>query len=347
MAVTARDVAKAAGVSPATASLVFRGKPGVGRETRKRVLSIARDMGFEYETRVPTQKTSTILLVIYKRSGQVVGETPFFEELIKGVSDATYRSGYHRLSISYFYAQQSASEQIKSLRSVKCSGIILLATEMLSVDVSQFERLGVPIVILDNWFPTKPMDSVVIDNQHGAWEASRYLISKGHTNIGYLHSKVEIRNFLERRVGWHSAVQGVIETEGNPNRFIARVGSTTESAYHDMLAYLDTNPDLPTAYFADNDVIAEGCIRAMQERGIRIPEDVSVVGFDDAPMTELVNPPLTTMSVPKAAMGALAVKRLVTLIQGDTLGEAVRISVLPKVVERESVKPLEVKLPRH
>lgn len=346
MAVTARDVAKAAGVSPATASLVFRGKPGVGRETRDRVLAIARDMGFEYETREPTQKTSTILLIIYKRSGQVVGETPFFEELIKGVSDATYRSGYHRLSISYFYAQQSASEQLKSLRSVKCAGIILLATEMLSIDVSQFERLGVPIVILDNWFPSKPMDCVVIDNQHGAWEASRYLISKGHTNVGYLHSKVEIRNFLERRAGWHTAVQGVIETEGNPNRFIARVGSTTDSAYHDMLDYLDTNPDLPTAYFADNDVIAEGCIRAMQERGIRIPEDVSVVGFDDAPMTELVNPPLTTMSVPKAAMGALAVKRLVSRIQGETLGEAVRISVLPKVIERESVKPLEVKLPK-
>ena len=309
MAVTARDVAKAAGVSPATASLVFRGKPGVGRETRERVLSIARDMGFEYETREPTQKTSTILLVIYKRSGQVVGETPFFEELIKG------------------------------------AGIILLATEMLSIDVSQFERLGVPIVILDNWFPTKPMDSVVIDNQHGAWEASRYLISKGHTNIGYLHSKVEIRNFLERRVGWHSAVQGVIDTEGNPNRFIARVGSTTESAYHDMLAYLDTDPDLPTAYFADNDVIAEGCIRAMQERGIRIPEDISVVGFDDAPMTELVNPPLTTMSVPKAAMGALAVKRLVSRIQEETLGEAVRISVLPKVIERESVKAFNAQLP--
>ena len=345
MAVTARDVAKAAGVSPATASLVFRGKPGVGRETRERVLSIARDMGFEYETREPTQKTSTILLVIYKRSGQVVGETPFFEELIKGVSDATYRSGYHRLSISYFYAQESSSEQLKSLRSVKCSGIILLATEMLSIDVSQFERLGVPIVILDNWFPTKPMDSVVIDNQHGAWEASRYLISKGHTNIGYLHSKVEIRNFLERRVGWHSAVQGVIETEGNPNRFIARVGSTTESAYHDMLAYLDTDPDLPTAYFADNDVIAEGCIRAMQERGIRIPEDISVVGFDDAPMTELVNPPLTTMSVPKAAMGALAVNRLVSRIQEETLGEAVRISVLPKVIERESVKAFNAQLP--
>ncbi len=345
MRVTARDVAKAAGVSPATASLVFRGKPGVGQDTRERVLAVANELGFEYEGQATSQRTSTILLVIYKRSGQVVGDTPFFEELIKGVSDATYQSGYHRLSISYFYAQQSASEQLKSLRSVKCAGIILLATEMLSIDVSQFERLGVPIVILDNWFPSKPMDCVVIDNQHGAWEASRYLISKGHTNVGYLHSKVEIRNFLERRSGWRTAVQGVIEDEGNPERFVARVGSTTESAYRDMTAYLDGNPCLPTAYFADNDVIAEGCIRAMKEHGIRVPEDISVVGFDDAPMTEMVDPPLTTMSVPKAAMGALAVRRLIARIREETHGEAVRVSVLPQVVERESVRPLEVKLP--
>lgn len=345
MRVTARDVAKAAGVSPATASLVFREKPGVGKETRERVFAIAREMGFEYKSPESSQRTSTILLVIFKRSGQVVGETPFFEELIKGVSDATYRSGYHRLSISYFYAQQSASEQLKSLRSVKCSGIILLATEMLATDVVQFERLGVPIIILDNWFPSKPMDCVVIDNQHGAWEATRYLISLGHTNIGYLSSKVQIRNFLERKAGWRSAVQGVIENEGNPNRFIVRVGSTTESAYEDMKAYLDSGPDLPTAYFADNDVIAEGCIRAMKERGIMVPEDVSVVGFDDVPMTEMIDPPLTTMNVPKSAMGSLAVKRLVSLIKEETQGEAVRISVLPQVVERRSVAKRVVNLP--
>ncbi len=338
--VTARDVAREAGVSPATVSLVFQGKPGVGQKTRERVFSVAQGLGYEYEAPATPQKTSTILLILYKRSGQIVGETPFFEQLIKGVSDATYQSGYHRLSISYFYAQQSASEQITCLQSVKCAGIILLATEMLSNDVSQFQRLGVPVVILDNWFPTKPLDSVVIDNMHGAWEAARYLISLGHTNIGYLHSRNEIRNFLERKSGWRTAVQGVIENEGDPNRFIACVGSTSETAYQDMLSYLDGKPSLPTAYFADNDIIAAGCIRALRERGIRVPEDISVMGFDDAPNLEHVDPPLSTMSVPKEAMGALAVKRLVSLIKGETHGEAVRISVLPKVIERASVRRL-------
>jgi len=125
MTVTARDVAKKAGVSPAAASLVFRGKPGVGDATRDHVLAVAREMGFEYSAPNEARRTSTLQLIIYKRHGKVVSETPFFEQLTKGVSDETYRLGYHRLSISYFYAAEHPSEQLKSLRSTKCAGIIL------------------------------------------------------------------------------------------------------------------------------------------------------------------------------------------------------------------------------
>lgn len=203
--VTARDVAKAAGVSPATVSLVFRDRPGVGAETRDRVRKVAEELGFEYDAPSQPRKTSTILLIIYKQHGRVVADTPFFESLIKGVSDMTYKLGYHRLSVSYFYSQENKAEQLSSLRSIKCAGIVLLATEMRATDVTQFEHLGVPIVLLDNWFPTKNLDSVVIDNSRGAWTAVRYLRNMGHTDIGYLHSNTEIRNFLERRDGYIQA----------------------------------------------------------------------------------------------------------------------------------------------
>ena len=337
--VTARDVAKAAGVSPATASLVFRNKPGVGHETRERVLEVARNLGFEYDAPAAPRKTSTLLLVIYKQHGRVVSDTPFFESLIKGVSDETYRLGYHRLSISYFYAQQDKDEQIGSLKSIKCAGIVLLATEMRAGDVSQFERLGVPIVLLDNWFPTKSLDSVVIDNTWGAWSAVRYLSGVGHREIGYLHSTTEIRNFLERQEGYLSAMRSAGTMGVDPAHAIVGVGSTVESAYEDMSAYLDEDPYLPTAYFADNDIIASSCIRALEDHGYAVPEDVSIVGFDDVSTSALVNPPLTTMAVPKNNMGALAVRRLVDLIQGNTGGETVRISVQPEIVQRKSVAP--------
>ena len=318
--VTARDVAKAAGVSPATVSLVFRDKPGVGRDTRDRVRAVARTLGFEYDAPSQPRRTSTILLVIYKHHGRVVADTPFFESLIKGVSDMTYKLGYHRLSVSYFYAQQDWAEQMSSLRSIKCAGIVLLATEMRATDVTQFERLGVPIVLLDNWFPSKNLDSVVIDNSRGAWAAVRYLTGMGHREIGYLQA------MRQAKTGdidpWHTVV---------------KVGSTLESAYKDMCRYLDGSPYLPTAYFADNDLIAMSCIRALREHGIRVPEDISVIGFDDVSTAAMADPPLTTMAVPKTNMGGLAVRRLVDLIHGDTGGEVVRISILPEIIQRQSV----------
>lgn len=340
MKVTARDVAREAGVSPATVSLVFRNKPGVGRETRNRVMKCAQRLGFEYDAPDQMRSTSTILLIVYKRHGEVVGDTPFFETLIKGVSDATYKHGYHRLSVSYFYAHENEREQIKALRSVKCAGIILLATEALAPDISQFERLGVPVVLLDSWFPTKRLDSVVIDNTRAAWEAVRYLSARGHRSIGYLHAGVSIRNFLERQEGFYSAVRSM-EVEDNAPMHVVRVGASTESAYDGMNAYLDTNPELCTAYFADNDIIAVGCMRALQEHGIRIPEDVSIIGFDDTIHCTMVTPHLSTMGVSKEAMGELAVKRLVDRIKGNMLGEVIRVAVLPTIVERESVRTIE------
>ena len=111
------------------------------------------------------------------------------------------------------------------------------------------------------------------------------------------------------------------------------------SSHTYMSEYLDEDPYLPTAYFADNDIIASSCIRALEDHGYSVPEDISVVGFDDVSTSALVNPPLTTMAVPKTNMGGLAVRRLVDLIQGNTGGEVVRISVQPEIVPRKSVAP--------
>ncbi len=337
--VTARDVAREAGVSPATVSLVFQQKPGVSHATRERVFEVASKLGYVYEARTSDRATSTILFVMYKKHGQVVYETPFFEALLKGVTDATYRHGYHKLAVSYFYGRESALEQMKAVQSVRCAGIVLLATEAVATDISQFERLGVPIVLLDSWFPTKSLDSVIIDNTRGAYDAVRYLTSMGHTDIGYLHCGISIRNFLERQSGFSSAMREIApRTEKLPP--IVRVGSTMEDSYADMSAYLDLSPELPTAYFADNDIIAYGCMKALAEHGIRVPEDVSVIGFDDMAFTDVMQPRLTTMAVPKDAMGELAVKRLIDLIKGETNGETIRLAVQTQVVERESVLDL-------
>lgn len=339
MRVTAKDVARHVGVSAATVSLVFRNKPGVSSEVRSKVLSAAQELGFEYVGAVGNRQSSVIQLIIYKRHGKVVSDTPFFENLTKGVADEVHRVGC-QLSITYFYGTESTTEQLRGIKSTKCAGIILLATEMHTADLAVFEALNVPIVLLDNWFPSKHFDAVVIDNRRGAQYATQYLVQCGHTRIGYLHSKVDIRNFLERREGYLSALNTIKKPEADSAQRIIRVGTTIDSAFEDMSAYLAIDPVLPTAFFADNDIIAAGCVRALLKAGYRVPEEISVIGFDDMPICQLLEPQLTTMAVPNERMGALAVEKLNKYISETAGGEIIRICVLPEIVPRDSVLDL-------
>lgn len=345
MAVHAYDIAKAVGVSPATVSLVLRDRPGVSDKTRKIVLEKAQELGFEYGAKGRVAPTSTILFIIYKAHGQVVSQTPFFEELTTALSSETYAHGFHRLAISYFYEQEHASEQLKSLRSIKCAGIILLATELSAKNVAQFERLKVPIILLDSWLPTKDLSSVTIDNHRGIFKAMRYLVSKGHRNIGYLGSSVEIRNFFEREEGFKLSL-GFFKHQGvRQDPFIAHVGSTIQTAYKEMSQTLDevehdSSLEMPTAFIAANDIIAVGCIRALKDHGYEIPWDVSVIGFDNTTFSVMCDPPLTTLNVSRKCLGYYAVDQLNKLIEqsGDNEEHPItRISVLPTIVERESV----------
>ena len=336
MKITAKEIARQAGVSQATVSLVLHGKPGVGTEVRRRVLEIARAAGYQAE--VPrTAPTGKILqLVIYKRHGRVIADETFFNVLIEGIMAQASAMGYH-LTVGYFYGSQPAEEQIRSIQSLKCAGVILLATEMHTADMAPFGALDCPLVVLDNFFPALKYDCITINNLNGAWLAVKYLIECGHTRIGYLHSKVDIRNFRERNSGYLSACR-LLEEEAarDAARRILRVGPSLEEATADMAAYLATEPLLPTAFFADNDRIAAGCCKALQASGCLIPQEVSIIGFDDSSISEYMNPPLTTMRVQKQRMGALAVERLHARLCSD-LPESVRIMVTPEVTIRQSV----------
>lgn len=337
MAITAKDIAQQLGLSPAAVSLALRGRAGVSEETRRRILETAQQMGYVREERIREPKMKMLQLVIYKRHGKVMADTPFFEQLTEGVAQRARALGYH-LSVSYFYRTQDIQEQIDSIRSLKSEGIILLATEMSSADIRIFSQIETPILLLDNFFPSTRYDSVGIDNRHGAWNAVRYLIRCGHTRLGYLHSSVDIRNFAERQEGYLYGCQALPEGEPRQDaaRRIVRVGPSTEGAAEDMHRYLATEPMLPTAFFADNDRIAAGCCRALLESGLRIPQDISVIGFDDSSICQLLNPPLTTMGVQKERMGALAVDRLHERLTLQ-IPETVRTLVQPNIVVRNTV----------
>ena len=336
MSVSARDLAKVTNVSPATVSMVLNNRPGISEKTRKKVLDAAVSMGYNLKTskREFQSPPASIHFVIYKKHGVVVSDTPFFSKVIEGIDFQSKKHGY-RLQITYFYENQEQSEQLSAIKKAGSAGILLLGTEMDESDLSAFLELQLPIVVLDSYFEFIRCDTVLINNVQGAYIATRKLLDSGHTKIGYLRSRTPINNFKERADGYFKALRSAkISTVDPP--YIFRVSPTMEGAYHDMKEILSQSPELPTAFFADNDVIAASCVRALKEYGIRIPEDVSIIGFDNTAMSEILEPPLTTMHVPKERLGALAVDRLISKIKGES-DEIVKIEISTQLIERESI----------
>ena len=164
------------------------------------------------------------------------------------------------------------------------------------------------------------------------FNATSYLVNHGHQQIGYLRSKIRIKNFLEREDGFCKGLSTQKRSD-----YIFDVEPTSEGAYHDMKALLEKSPKLPTAFFADNDIIAISCMKALKEKGFRLPEDISVIGFDDImPLCEIIEPKLTTMRVPKQRLGMLAVDRLIANINNEAK-EIIKLEVSTELVERDSV----------
>lgn len=333
MAPTAKELAKSLNISASTVSMVLNNRPGVSEQTKQLVLKEAEKIGLNLsKRRIPSGNPSNIHFIIYKKHGKVVSDTPFFSQLIEGIDFEAKKFGFS-LQITYFNETADTDDQLNSIRGSGSSGLLILATEMNSSNMDMFASLNLPTVVLDAYFERRHHDTIVINNVQGAFDATSYLVSHGHEQIGYLRSKIRIKNFLEREEGFLKGLGAQKKTE-----FVFDVEPTSEGAYSDMKAILSKSPTLPTAFFADNDIIAISCMKALKEKGILLPEDISVVGFDDImPLCEIIEPKLTTMRVPKQRLGMLALDRLIANINNETK-EIIKMEVSTELIERSSVR---------
>lgn len=336
MSITAKELAAKLNLSAATVSMVLNNKPGISGSTRTRVLEAARKYGYEFRKAPESYVESTISFVIYKKHGVVVADTPFFTELIEGIVRTCQDSNCFP-QISYYYEKESFDVQAERGNYHSCAGMILLGTEMEPADLRQFQQLRIPLVILDCYYDEVAADFVLINNTQGAFLATSYLIQSGHRKVGYLKSSVQISNFSERANGYYNALRRYgMDTS---HTYVIEVTPQAERCYEDTMRYLKNEPALATAYFADNDIIAAAALRAFSMCGYRVPEDISVVGFDDMPICQLTTPALSTMSVPKHALGAAAVTRLLEKIQNPQ-SEHRKISLSTVLIRRNSVNLL-------
>lgn len=329
MKIGVRDISRKTGFSPATVSNALNRKRGVSKETASIIIKAARELGYQRQGRL-----DRIQFVIARKSGRVLDESFFHPVVIEGIECEARKNDLPTTYVTLDLEKPSSKAQIREMCSDPTGAIILLGTEMMEEDYLPFFGTNTPLVIVDGWCSQRFMESIVIANETSAYMAVRHLIEKGHTRIGYLHGNPQIRNFPLRYRGY----VGAMEQAGLPvdTRFQTSLGTTLSTALADMEAWLDTNPELPTAFFADNDVLAVGTIQALARRGIRVPEDISLIGFDDLSFASISSPPLTTIHVPKHDIGELAVKRVIAQTSGK-LGYTCVTHISTTFVERDSV----------
>ena len=305
---TVRELAKQIGVSPATISIVLNGKKGVSEDTRKKVLDAVKACQYTPPARKP-KSGKNVLLVKYYKSGMLVEENQGFISMIIDSIE-----------------EQLRAEQLGMTMTVVKTGL-----------KSALDSIPIPFVVVDNTVPNHYCSSVCMNNAENVYIALQYCKECGHTELGYLGSTTGAENFNERHVAFLRYVKE-LNFQFNPkNEF--RVKPTMLGAHDDFFRILDQNPVLPSCFFAENDTIALGAMKALKEKGYKIPNNVSLIGFDDIPYSSISSPTLTTIHVQRKIMGKQSVTQLMQLIE-DPRFMPMKTQITGKLVERSSVKHL-------
>lgn len=302
-----REIADAAGVSLTAVSLVLNGKPGIGDEKRALVTRLLQENGYQIRPEDAPQHIhahSNLCFLKYSKHSYLVNGNPGFVTQIMDAAGEECRRHSYNLLVNAF-SDFSAINRAELIDTATTGGVILLGTEIEREDLSYFDGLQKPFVIVDNALERLPFSTVTMDNAGAVFEAVEYLRSLGHRKIGFLYNSIPSSNDNARRDAFEAAMHqpGLSYSDD----LICRVFPTMDGARKSFGEALDRGIALPTAFLANNDSIALGAMRAMQERGIRVPQDISMIGFDGLPFSAMSEPTLTTVDVPCADIGRWAV----------------------------------------
>lgn len=305
MAYSAKDLAKELGISPSTVSLVLNNKPGISQERRAQILQLAEERGLLTPERMKTA-TTNLGFVVFRRTGLHVSNSPFFSLLLNGASNTATEHGCN-LVISQYDTMLPALEQRRHIQASQFAGLIFFATEAVEGDYEIMQSFGLPFVVVDNSLFSDMADTICINNDMGIRMAFNYLYELGHRNIGYLCSHSGIRSHAERLDVYRACmVEHGLPLRDNSIVPLTYLGNNLRA---ELEPYLNS-PDFPTAFLADNDFVAFSVKECLMTSGLRVPQDVSIIGFDNRDFGALYHPTLTTIALPTDYFGKMAVELL-------------------------------------
>ncbi len=340
MNIKIKDIAQRANVSSATVSLALNNKPGISKATRQKILRIARSLRDERDKqhRFTQAGRGAIRFLKIVKHGQILNRDHevFISRYIDALEQEARQHGYN-LEINTFNTSD-IHETIAHIKDAAIDGLIVLGTELETKDLKPFEHIDIPIGFIDTRFNFKQFDFVDMDNIQAVSQIVQHFIDHQHREIGFIGSSENARNFELRHVGFQEALKYFGLPYERTRIFF--VSSTFDGAYADMLEMLKKGVKFPSALFCANDLIAYGCIKAFKEMDVNVPEDVSIIGFDDLPMSAMMDPPLTTMKVSQRQIGRMAIQLLLERIHGGFNAPTIKISIGGRLICRKSVRTI-------
>lgn len=332
--ITINTIAEKCNVSATTVSLVLNNKPGASNETRRRVLETAKSLGYKFSrsNRQGSLKLATVGLIVKTEPDLLPPSNPFYSQVIAGIDDACGDIGVNLLFSMLTVDRNNLPKKTPSLiNKNSLSGLLVVGTFIDETINALFDTYIPPVVLVDGYSNSRIYDMVVSDNFGAAYQAVEYLINLGHRHIALVGSEPNCYPSIEqRRNGYLRALKDY----GIPETYIANFNINRSQGEAETTHLLSTHPEI-TAVFGVNDNVALGSIRAAQKIGRRIPQDISVIGYDDTYLATSISPTLTTMQVDTLAMGRAAVHLLSLRIEKPDAARSTLI-IHPKLIERES-----------
>jgi LacI family transcriptional regulator len=349
--ITVQDVAREAGVSKATAARVLGGYGPTSRIVREKVLTAAQDLGYhanELARSMTTGRSGTVGVIV----GDV--ENPYFGQAVRGISDVARAAGFDVILANSGEDLDKERDAVRVFLGKRVDGLIISPARMAeSQHLQEVQHSDRPLVLMDRYIPSLDVDTVVTNDRAAASAAARALIEAGHRRIGYVSAtdsndpvyrgphQIHLSTVLDRIGGFLDTAMdaGISGSE----RYI-RLGVKRSGTARKIIADLMSLPERPTALIASDNVVALEVFKSVRALGLSVPDDLSLIAFNDADWTSVTSPPITVVAQPSYELGAESAKALIKRIRGH-LGAPKRLVLTTTLIQRESVSaPAKAKL---